>query len=60
MGDSIEVRTIDVDQHMDDANRYGIRVVPTLVIEKDGKVMRSFEGVTSLETLVATLKPLVD
>ena len=60
MGDKIEVRTIDVDQHMEEATRYGIRVVPTLIIEKDGKVLRSFEGVTSLETLVATLTPLVE
>ena len=39
MGDKVEIKKIDVDQHMDLAEKYGIRVVPTLVIEKDGKVV---------------------
>lgn len=60
LGDQIEIRKIDVDQHMDQANQYGIRVVPTLIIEKDGKVIRTLEGVTSAEALEALLKPLVD
>ncbi|MEM2124361.1 MAG: thioredoxin family protein [Methanolinea sp.] len=60
MGEKIEIRKVDVDQHMEMANRYGIRVVPTLVIEKDGRVIRSFEGVTSAETLEAMLAPLVE
>jgi len=60
MGEKIEIRQIDVDQHMDMANRYGIRVVPTLVIEKDGKVVRSLEGVTSDETLESMLARLVE
>lgn len=59
MGEKIEIRKIDVDQHMDMANRYGIRVVPTLIIEKDGKIVRSLEGVTSAETLESMLAPLV-
>jgi hypothetical protein len=46
MGDTIEVKKINVDYHMDLANRYGIEVVPTLVIEKDGKVIRRLEGLT--------------
>jgi thioredoxin 1 len=45
---------------MDQANQYGIRVVPTLIIEKDGKVIRTLEGVTGTEALEAILKPLVD
>jgi len=60
LGDRIEIRKIDVDQHMDLANQYGIRVVPTLIIEKDGKVIRTLEGVTGTEALEALLKPLVD
>jgi thioredoxin 1 len=60
MGEKVEIRKIDVDQHMDMANNYGIRVVPTLVIEKDGKVVRALEGVTSTETLESILAPLVD
>lgn len=60
MGDKVEIRKIDVDEHMDLANKYGIRVVPTLIIEKDGKVIRSLEGVTSAETLESLLNPLVE
>jgi thioredoxin 1 len=60
MGDKVEIKKIDIDQHMDLAEKYGIRVVPTLVIEKDGKVVQSMEGVTDLSTLENLLKPLVD
>lgn len=60
MGDSIEIKMIDVDQQMDKANKYGIRVVPTLIIEKDGKIVRQLEGVTRAEALEQILRPLVD
>ena len=59
MGDAIEVKKIDVDQDLDLAQKYGIRVVPTLIIEKDGKVIQSLEGVTDAATLEKLLKPLV-
>jgi thioredoxin 1 len=59
MGNTVEIRTIDVDQHMDLAEKYGIRVVPTLIIEKDGKVLQSLEGVTDAATLENMLRPLV-
>ncbi len=59
MGDSIEVRKIDVDQNMDLAGTYGIQVVPTLIIEVDGKKVREFQGVTDAGTLEDILKPLV-
>ena len=60
MGDKVEIKKIDVDQHMDLAEKYGIRVVPTLVIEKDGMVVKSMEGVTDLSTLEKLLRPLVE
>jgi len=60
MGEKIEVKKIDVDQNMDIANQYGIRVVPTLIILKDGKVIRTLEGVTSAESLESMLSPLVE
>jgi thioredoxin 1 len=59
MGDAVEIRKVDVDQHMDLAEKYGIRVVPTLIIEKDGKIVQSMEGVTDLSTLEKLLTPLV-
>ena len=60
MGDAVEIKKVDIDQHMDLAEKYGIRVVPTLISEKDGKVMQSMEGVTDLSTLEKLLKPLVE
>jgi thioredoxin 1 len=59
MGDSLEIKKVDVDQHMDLAEKYGIRVVPTLIIEKDGKVVQMMEGVTDAATLEKLLRPLV-
>ena len=59
MGDAIDLQKIDVDQHLDLAQKYGIQVVPTLIVEKDGKVVRTFEGVTSAETLEALLSTLI-
>ena len=59
MGDAIEIRKVDVDQHMDLAEKYGISVVPTLIIEKDGKTVQRLEGVTDAGTLEKLLKPLV-
>lgn len=59
MGDAVEIRKVDVDQHMDLAEKYGIRVVPTLIIEKDGKKVETLEGVTDAATLEKILRPLV-
>ncbi|NYT06616.1 MAG: thioredoxin family protein [Methanomicrobiales archaeon] len=60
MGDTVEIREIDVDQNVDLAVKYGIRVVPTLIVEKDGVVKKQWEGVTGADELEAYLRPLVD
>jgi thioredoxin 1 len=59
MGDTVEIRMIDVDQNMEEAVKYQIRVVPTLVIEKDGQIKQRLEGVTGATELEAMLKPLI-
>jgi thioredoxin 1 len=59
MGDLIDIQKVDVDQHMDMAEKYGIRVVPTLIIEKEGNVIHAMEGVTDATTLEKLLRPLV-
>ena len=59
MGDRVEIKKVDVDHNMDLATRYAIRVVPTIVIEQDGKVLRTFEGVQTLDSLEKFLLPLV-
>jgi thioredoxin 1 len=58
VGGKVDVKKVDVDQFPDLANKYQISVVPTLVIEKDGKIVHRLEGVTNadrLETLLASL-----
>ncbi len=60
MGDRVEVKKINVDEHMDMANRYRIYVVPTLIIEKDQKEVRRVEGLTDASSLEAMIKPLVE
>ncbi len=60
MGDLIEVKKINVDEHMEMANQYRIYVVPTLIIEKDQKEIRRIEGVTDVGSLEAVMKPLVE
>jgi thioredoxin 1 len=59
LGDKVDIRTIDVDKDPELAGKYGIRVVPTLIIEKDGKIVQSLEGVTDAATLEKLLTPLV-
>ena len=58
LGDKADVRMIDVDQNPELADKYGIAVVPTLIIEKDGKEIHRLEGVTGAETLEGLLQPL--
>lgn len=64
MGDKVEIRKIDVgidsEQTRQYAAKYDIQFVPTLVIEKDGALIRKLVGVQSLETLESILKPLID
>jgi len=60
MGDKVEIRKIDVgidsEQTRQYAAKYDIQFVPTLVIEKDGALIRKLVGVQSLETLESILK----
>lgn len=59
LGDAVDVKKIDVDLHPELANKYQISVVPTLIIEQDGKIVHRLEGVTEATRLEALLKPLV-
>lgn len=54
-GDKVEFKKIDVDKDGELANKYLIRAVPTLVIEKDGKIFKKYVGVTSVKELEKTI-----
>ena len=55
LGDKVDFRVVDVDQYAELAAKYQIAVVPTLIIEVDGKVMHRLEGVTDGATLESLL-----
>lgn len=42
----------DVDEAYDEATKYGIRSVPTVVIERDGKELHRFAGAAAKMTYV--------
>ena len=60
MGYSVDIKKLDVDQNMAEAQKYHISVVPTTIDEKDGVIIQKFQGVTDAATLASVLKPLVD
>lgn len=49
--DKVEFRKVDIDENYELANRYTIQAVPTLIIEKDGKLLKRYIGVTPLKEL---------
>ena len=63
MGDQVDIRKIDVgvdsEQTRQYAAKYDIQFVPTLIIEKDGVLVRKLVGVQDLKSLESILKPLV-
>ncbi|HID27840.1 MAG TPA: thiol reductase thioredoxin [Methanosarcinales archaeon] len=58
-GDKVEFRKIDVDNDMELTIKYAIRAVPTLIIEKDGKVVQQYIGVTYEKELESALNKLL-
>jgi len=58
-GDRVEFKEIDVDQNQELAAKYDIRVVPTLIIEKDGIEVKRFTGVTRVDVLNAEISKLL-
>lgn len=53
--DKVEFKKIDVDEYAELADKYLIRAVPTLIIEKNGKIFKKYVGVTPLNELENTL-----
>lgn len=51
LGDSFEIVKVDVDKHFDLAKEYGIMSVPTLVIFKNGKVVKQMIGFMGYDEL---------
>lgn len=51
----VEFRKIDVDKNGELADKYNIHAVPTLIIEKDGKLLKKYVGITSFKELEKSL-----
>ena len=46
--ESVRFENIDVDEQFEIAAQYGVRAVPLVVIERDGKEIQRFSGVQSV------------
>jgi len=59
LGDKVKVLKLNVDENPQNAQKYGIMSIPTLMIFKNGTVAKQFIGVTSKDVLVSELTKLV-
>ena len=55
-----DIAKVDVDQAQELAIKYGIEVVPTMLIFKDGQVMQILEGVRSEEEIVSEVSKYME
>jgi thioredoxin 1 len=53
---NVNFRHIDVDENSDLVSMYGVRGVPTIVIEKDGTEVKRFVGMKQKSELVSEIK----
>lgn len=55
-GGKVKVGKVDIDSNREVAMKYGITAIPTIMIFKDGKPVRTFVGLHKKEGLVAALE----
>ncbi len=53
--DKVEFKKVDVDTNNELASKYTIHAVPTLILEKDGKLFKRYVGVTRASVLEADI-----
>ncbi len=53
--DKADIKKVNVDKEGELATKYGIFVVPTIILEKDGKEINRWMGVTSKDVLTKSL-----
>ena len=56
MGESVKVGKVDSDENPEIAEKYGIMSIPTIMVIDNGKVTKTFVGVTPKEEIIAALK----
>ena len=55
IGDNVNVCKVDVDTNQEIASKYEVTSIPTILVFKDGEVVKRFVGVQSLKTLEEAL-----
>ncbi|MFO0858822.1 MAG: thioredoxin [Phycisphaerales bacterium] len=55
----VKVGKVDIDSNREISMKYGITAIPTIMIFKDGKPVRTFVGLHKKEGLVAALEQAV-
>ncbi|SEN15689.1 thioredoxin [Stigmatella aurantiaca] len=55
----LKVAKLDVDAHQETARMYGIRSLPTLLLFKEGKVVKQITGAVPRTKLDEALRPLL-
>ena len=58
LGESVKVGKVNTDENMDLAEEFGIMSIPTIMIFKDGYVVKTFNGVTAKSEIIDALKNL--
>jgi thioredoxin 1 len=55
-GDKVEIKKFNIDKERDLTCEYGVFVVPTLILEKDGVELIKWMGVTSKEEIAKAIE----
>ncbi len=55
VGEKVKVGKVDIDQNTSLATKYGVMSIPTFIVFKQGKAVRSSVGVQSKEDIMAML-----
>ncbi len=55
LGDKIKIGKLNTDENINLAGQYGVMSIPTILVIKNGKVAKSFIGVTDKETIISEL-----
>lgn len=56
LGDSVKVGKVDSDENPEIAEKYGIMSIPTIMVIKNGQVVKTFVGVTAKSEILDALK----
>ena len=52
LGDAINVGKVNSDENMELVEKYGIMSIPTILVIKEGNVVKTFVGVTDKTTII--------